>query len=759
MAWPMPQDYSEAVQNPHLTFSDSELKRGQVELDKLGLPIPCTGAFAVVFKIKILPQYWAVKCFTSEISDQQRRYEAISTYLAKVALPYTVPFQYMQNGIKVCGTSYPLLKMEWVKGESLSSFISRSLNYPETLFSLAKVWAKMVGDLKAVNIAHGDLQHGNILVVGDQLKLIDYDGMFVPALARQQSNEIGHRNYQLPSRSRWDFGPYLDNFSAWVIYVSLVALAVHPELWNAHQGGDECLIFREDDFQNPASSALLSDLRSSPNDQLRFLTEMFISFFFLSPQDIPSLDGNLPSVTIEPQKTVAIDSQKPWWGDFVETPAQSEEKHLTEGNGTIEEELTVSNPIWIIDSLTPAKQIERVAFQGRPNELRIVAFGSLALVFLTRFFNEMPASEFVVVVSCIFGLNILLCFIRYRNDPSLADFENFKSEAKDFLSQIREHQTLLDSICAKRIALQEKLAKTERELTEQKNRVSSGLQVELAKLQSELNSQLLAVNQRRQSNQRDETKKISSIQGTLGTQMLDLDKKISSLKQSEVDETNRATIALQENYVKNRLSTHSIANSSIPGIGATYKSRLCIAGVNTAADIDWRIRNVYGIGSARQAALFAWRQALENEARQYVPNLLASDRLAINSKYQSERQRHETAKQALQNELNAQVAGARQFFGDIRRSLNQEEQQIQINITNGKSQIQQDHYTRISDIDAKIIAAKNQAAPIMNELSEKLRTAQKQVFALRWKAAKHEKEGQRFVALRFRDYLHKIISF
>ena len=192
MAWPTNQDYSEAVQNPPLTFSDTELKKGQVNVDKNGLPIPCSGAFAVFFKVKILPQSWAIKCFTSEILDQQRRYEAISNYLAKVALPYTVPFTFMQNGIMVYGRKYPLLKMQWVQGESLSSFIARSISYPDTLLSLAKVWVRMMADLKAVNIAHGDLQHGNIVVVGDQLKLIDYDGMFVPDLAGQQSNEIGH---------------------------------------------------------------------------------------------------------------------------------------------------------------------------------------------------------------------------------------------------------------------------------------------------------------------------------------------------------------------------------------------------------------------------------------------------------------------------------------------------------------------------------------------------------------------------------------
>jgi aminoglycoside phosphotransferase (APT) family kinase protein len=233
MSWPTPQDYNEAVQNPRLAFTDPDLRVGQPELNALQLPRPISGNFACVYKIQSGSQRWAARCFISRVTDLQCRYEAISEYLAKVNLPYTVPFSYASTGIKLQGQSYPLLKMQWVQGESLSTFVGRAVSYPDTLLSLAKVWSKMMADLKAVNIAHGDLQHGNILIVGDQLRLIDYDGMFVPALAGKQSNELGHRNYQLPSRSSWDYGSYLDNFSAWVIYVSLVALAVHPELWGA----------------------------------------------------------------------------------------------------------------------------------------------------------------------------------------------------------------------------------------------------------------------------------------------------------------------------------------------------------------------------------------------------------------------------------------------------------------------------------------------------------------------------------------------
>ena len=57
-------------------------------------------------------------------------------------------------------------------------------------------------------MAHADLQHGNVLLVPARangslsLKLIDYDGMWVPALANKKSGEVGHPAYQHPQRLR-----------------------------------------------------------------------------------------------------------------------------------------------------------------------------------------------------------------------------------------------------------------------------------------------------------------------------------------------------------------------------------------------------------------------------------------------------------------------------------------------------------------------------------------------------------------------------
>jgi hypothetical protein len=758
MSWPTLQDYNEAIQNPRLAFSDPDLRTGQPELNQLGLPRPISGNFACVYKMEIGRQRWAARCFSSEVSDQQRRYEAISTYLKQVSLPYTVQFTFLPGGIKVLGRNYPLLKMEWVQGESLNAFVGKSIGYPDTLLSLAKVWSRMMADLKAASMAHGDLQHGNVLVVGDQLRLIDYDGMYVPGLAGNQSNECGHRNYQLPARTGWDYGPYLDNFSAWVIYVSLVSLAVHPELWSKYRGGDECLIFRKEDYLQPEDSEILRELNSSPNTELRFLIELFTSLFSLSPQDVPALDGNLQTPTVD---TTMRRSQEPsgsnWWTDHAEG-APSGEQSPVESKPTKETESSVPDPGWILDSLMEEKPVEPLKFQSQAKENRIIILGSMALIALTRFLVEVPVSELLVIVTGVFGLNLLLCFIRYKSDPSQSEFLNYNKQSQSFLKQVREHQTIVDAISAERLVVEKQLAESERAIAAQKRRLATTLQTNLNSAQLELNSQLQGIAQRRREISSSETNKLNSLQGTLGSQVSELDRKISGLNQNEANEKIKAVNALQQSHIQNYLRSRSVRSSSIPGIGEAYKNRLAYSGFVTAADIDWGVTRVSGIGQARGAALMGWRQYLEASARQSAPSLSSSARQAIEYKYRQERQTLEAGKQRLQTQLNDQIASARQYFGDARQSLNAEEQQIRTASTQKKLTIQQLHDAEVATLDKQAVTARNQATPTINELSEKMRAAQKQTFALRWQSAKREKEGRRFAALRFTNYLRTIVK-
>ena len=127
------------------------------------------------------------------------------------------------------------------------------------ILNLADQWIKVVNSLKAAKVAHGDSQHGNIIVQNGLLRLVDLDGMFVPSMSQMVSSELGHRHYQHPRRDKFLFNSELDNFSALVIYLSLISLAERPDLWKRFH--DENLIFTRSDFLNPSNSIVFSEVR------------------------------------------------------------------------------------------------------------------------------------------------------------------------------------------------------------------------------------------------------------------------------------------------------------------------------------------------------------------------------------------------------------------------------------------------------------------------------------------------------------------
>jgi hypothetical protein len=292
--WPTPQDYHEAVQNPHIAFIDKELSSAEPELTPLGLPKVASGAFASVYRMKCRRRDLALRCFLRSIENQAYRYNQLSKYILADDLSYTIGFEFQLDGIRIHADSFPVLKMEWIEGTQFNFYIEENLQHADKMAALLTRFRKMTGELRDAGVAHGDLQHGNILVKDDELYLVDYDGMYVPSLAGEQSNELGHGNYQHPGRNSSHFGAYLDNFSAWVIDTSLFGLSVDPSLWKLTGAGDECLLFRRKDFLDPHHSAVFHTLTHHSCKELRQRAQFLMQLIDRPLDQIPWLgsDGN-----------------------------------------------------------------------------------------------------------------------------------------------------------------------------------------------------------------------------------------------------------------------------------------------------------------------------------------------------------------------------------------------------------------------------------------------------------------------------------
>jgi hypothetical protein len=140
--------------------------------------------------------------------------------------------------------------------------------------------------LETFGIAHGDLQHGNIIVKNDKLYLIDYDGMYFSELASLKTNEIGHINYQHPKRSNLHYNQYIDRFSALVIYIGLKAISINKNLWKKYDNSEN-ILFKSQDFADLQNSPLIHDLTAIP--EIRLLIERLIGCCYLEFEKIPSL--------------------------------------------------------------------------------------------------------------------------------------------------------------------------------------------------------------------------------------------------------------------------------------------------------------------------------------------------------------------------------------------------------------------------------------------------------------------------------------
>ncbi|MBM3978717.1 MAG: hypothetical protein FJ304_00250 [Planctomycetes bacterium] len=317
MPLPTGSDYFEAIQNPQFCFERPALRGGRVVCDGAGVPKPITGNFAEVYEfIGAGGKRWAVKCFTREIAQLHHRYSttdaALKAARAEHDLSFLAGFEYVPHGIRVNGAWHPVVLMDWVQGQLLNDFVRGQLHAPHRLKGLAEIWVRLAQNLRDAGIAHGDLQHGNVMLVTTprtaRVVLVDYDGMYVPALAGTPASECGHPSYQHPERAGDPFHAEADRFPLLVVCAAIRALAAGGQaLWDRHDNGDN-LLFREADLKNPGGSPLLRELWALPDPAARALAGWVVLASRMPQREVPHLAdvwaGGAPRLTAEQRKQV-----------------------------------------------------------------------------------------------------------------------------------------------------------------------------------------------------------------------------------------------------------------------------------------------------------------------------------------------------------------------------------------------------------------------------------------------------------------------
>lgn len=195
--------------------------------------------------------------------------------------------------------------MEWVGATTLGEYVEANYANRQAMERLRVQFAALEQDLARSGLAHGDLQNGNVLVDKTQLRLVDYDGMFVSGMQFGRGMELGHKHFQHPSRRATDFGPDIDRFSFIVLDLSLWALSIRPDLFKQFSSGEN-ILFSANDFADPDSSALFQLLMSTGDVAFQRSVADFACVCKADFKNVPRLKDFLARTSIPKPTTTSI---------------------------------------------------------------------------------------------------------------------------------------------------------------------------------------------------------------------------------------------------------------------------------------------------------------------------------------------------------------------------------------------------------------------------------------------------------------------
>jgi hypothetical protein len=267
--YPSYSDYNLAVATLATSARHPLLKQAKplkVGNDRL---LAYTGGYARVYPVRCNGRTFALRCLTADVPGLRARYRTAAEYLKHQKPTCIVDFEYLDDSIFVKGQNYPVVWMGWVEGQPLREFVGQSIGNSAVIRGLATRFSEMVTDLHAHGIAHGDLQDENILVetsgTSEILRLVDYDSLFVPGLYGASDTIFGIPTYQHPRRPAAVIpSSNVDYFSELVIYLSLLAYAENPALWEPNV--EKRLLFKDTDFADPVRSPVFQALSKMPRE-------------------------------------------------------------------------------------------------------------------------------------------------------------------------------------------------------------------------------------------------------------------------------------------------------------------------------------------------------------------------------------------------------------------------------------------------------------------------------------------------------------
>ena len=273
MNYPLASEYIHSIKLAHNNFSELNYLQPIVKSD--GTPFFIKGDNSVVFKMhdSNTGKLYAIKCFTIDQDNRDTSYKLITDQLKELNSSHIIPFQYFEKEILVNSeecqeTRFPVLLMEWVEGVTLNKYIN-----------------EIIDRLLAQPFSHGNIDLDNIIVKEDgSLVLIDYDGMYVPAMKGQRTREEVSPYFRHPLCEYRNYDENIDDFSLITILLSLKIISQKPSLFR-NRADTNHLLFAETDLDDLTKSQLyIEHVQKQLNDKdIRILNGLFLLAYSQTP--------------------------------------------------------------------------------------------------------------------------------------------------------------------------------------------------------------------------------------------------------------------------------------------------------------------------------------------------------------------------------------------------------------------------------------------------------------------------------------------